>query len=57
MALVTAGMTGPAHGRDPEIVTFGATAFVIPELIGVSGYYCTVLFEANHAWRFTDHLE
>ena len=55
--LVTAGMTGVAHGRDSKIVTFGATAFVIPELIGVSGYYCSVLFEANHARRFTDHIK
>lgn len=56
-ALIAICMTGVAHGRDPEIVTFLATAFFIPELIGVSGYYRTVLDATNLARGFPQQLQ
>ena len=42
-ALVAICMAGVAHGRTSEIVTFLAAPLFIPDLIGVSSYYRTVL--------------
>ena len=52
-ALVTAGMTGVAHARRPEIVRFQGSPFSIPKLVRVGGDDRTVLDPADLAGRFS----
>ena len=56
-ALVAICMAGVTHGRGPKIVTFLATPFFIPELIGVSGNYRTVLDATDLARGFPQQLQ
>lgn len=55
--LVTAGMTGVAHARTPEIVRFHGSPFSIPELIRVGGDDRTILDPADLAGRLPQQLK